>query len=331
MTLIRPLFRSVALVAFLGPISSVLVSCNPGPRISTSSPPPSGPPPKDLVTSDLTSLDSMDNTGLVWVDQKFAGRPITALFGEASGAAIHRFINARLHYYFTQEDLKQVTASNEGAARQMNKIDDTPGERARGLVTVARNIGADLWLLSLENGLNLDLQWGGTDIPVRSPRAGLIKLGDGYQYSLAYNGKLTVLPVGFRQAVLAHEARHSDCAEGFSGGQLARLRYTKGNGRVTKMCTYSHAICPEWMQYYHGTGACDEVPWGGYTVELLVDLAASRVAQGDDRAFLDIQVIDKQARLLFDVGDVGAMLNGDLGPPNLDDVYQNASNQRGVN
>lgn len=126
------------------------------------------------------------------------------------------------------------------------------------VVMVMANIGGGIYLEGKANKVLLDVQAPGLgDIPMTSPRIGLLQVGQGL-FALLGPQRNQVNPppdihnpdsAYMRLSTLFHEARHSD-----------------GNG---KSLGFLHIICPAGHPY-EGYAACDDSLNGAYTVGAIV-------------------------------------------------------------
>jgi hypothetical protein len=113
------------------------------------------------------------------------------------------------------------------------------------------NIGSALYRYGKNNSEVLTLDVGGQTIYVRSPRVGVIQIGEGLFSSWSVRGTSsdTLANSLIRLSVLFHEARHSD-----------------GNGDNV---TFPHAMCPDWHDYA-GNYSCDSSSNGPYVVDSIM-------------------------------------------------------------
>lgn len=150
----------------------------------------------------------------------------------------------------------QVAASNAGGDSKTAIEPQTPGQpskRSGSPTIVMLNAGTMLYDQGRANrvlvGLKID---GGPTIAIKSPRVGLLQVGEGLFMRLSKD--YTTDDLGnfvhsiYRLGTLFHEARHSDG----NGAQLGML----------------HAICPAGHDYA-GIGACDQPSNGSYRMGAL--------------------------------------------------------------
>ena len=129
-----------------------------------------------------------------------------------------------------------------------------------------QNIGTEYWFISIINRTPFSLFVNGQTLPVVSSRLGLMKLGEAYATSLRNShGQSVNLPIAYRQGILVHEARHSDCTGGVTEADLDIARTAQSMEEFTttfpKMeCGHFHTICPSDMEDVGGLAACDDRP-----------------------------------------------------------------------
>lgn len=116
------------------------------------------------------------------------------------------------------------------------------------LITIMINIGGALYRYGKRNNQVLTLDVGGQRIYVKSPRVGVIQIGEGLfsAWSVKSSARDALANSLIRLSVFFHEARHSD-----------------GNGDNV---TFPHAICPDGHDYA-GNYSCDSAANGPYVVD----------------------------------------------------------------
>lgn len=156
--------------------------------------------------------------------------------------------------------------------------------------TVMSNIGAALYLggkkekqvygMKISRGLLRKSE----RVSVRSPRAGIIQIGEGLftpELTVNNNNPESMANSVFRLATFFHEARHSD-----------------GNG---KSLSFLHTPCPKGHDYA-GQPACDENLNGPYAVGALMMAEMSKACDEScsekDRETLKLLVLDSANRIL---------------------------------
>ncbi len=230
--------------------------------------PSSSPTPVELLNSDLADLHAREHSGLTTFDQT-SGGAITQIFGGTRSADLVAYLDARLHAYFDPADpTAEMTPSslfNQNFLRQA-----TPPPPTNGKVGAA-NMGIMLWIAGQVANTPVTFSLQGRSIPVDSPRAGIMMIGEGYESATqTAKGQTIALPPEFRQAILLHEARHSDCTGGLSTADLNALRSAQNDDDTDKLvatmhCGHLHVKCPAGHDFA-GIAACDHESWGAYTV-----------------------------------------------------------------
>ncbi len=126
------------------------------------------------------------------------------------------------------------------------------------LYTVMANIGVAKYLLDKSKrdlfGINFRSEDGDVVVPLKSPRVGLIQIGEGLFHQKLLVNKDDINAESnsiMRLITLFHEARHSD-----------------GNGTSLG---FFHAVCPKGHRY-QGKSVCDKARNGAYAVDGLLTL-----------------------------------------------------------
>jgi hypothetical protein len=278
--------------------------------------------PKTLVQNDLAAFATMPSVAdSGWASQATA-QAFAKIFGGTSGADLRSFIDQRIRYYLSQAEFENAKASSFD--RKYDGWSKDPDESKRmkdaNAVVRASNIGALLFYVGMINRQPITLYKGNTAIPVDSPRVGIMLIGPGYQESVkTKDGRAIQLPPSYRQAILVHEARHSDCTGGLKDSDLDIARtaktareYNENFARHT--CAHLHTYCPEGHEFA-GLAACDKHPWGAYSVAAVFQSALSQSTQGIERRLLEAGAIDAYSRLI--TIDKQKMLNGEYGEPDM--------------
>lgn len=119
------------------------------------------------------------------------------------------------------------------------------------LVTIMVNIGSALYRYGKNNSSVITLDVAGKTVYVKSPRVGVIQIGEGLftSWSVRNTARDTLANSLIRLSVFFHEARHSD-----------------GNGDNV---TFPHAKCPDWHDY-SGNYSCDKSTNGPYVVDSIM-------------------------------------------------------------
>lgn len=243
------------------------------------------------------------------------------IFGGTSN--LKQFVNTRIKRLVKLSEITAATrAVHTGWSSASERMEKN---RAKGVIGAA-NLGTQYWLQGLIDGNQVDVHLkSGEVIPVRSPRVGLIIAGPGYKKQLTgRSGQAFQLPLAFRQAMLIHEARHSDCAGGIRRRDLSKARESKNYEQFierfeSKSCGFLHSVCAKGE--LEGVAACEEQPWGPYAVEaLFIDSALGQFERDSEEwQQLNALAISTKSRLTFDYSD---LLDGKLGEPNLESSDQ---------
>lgn len=278
--------------------------------------------PKILVQNDLAAFATMAPVADTGWALPSTVRAFAKIFGGTDGAALRAFIDQRIHYYFSQTEFENAKASSFD--RRYDGWNKDPEENKRmkdaGAVVRASNIGASLFYIGMINRQPITLYKENTAIPIDSPRVGIMLIGPGYQESVkTKDGRTIQLPPSYRQAILVHEARHSDCTGGLKDSDLEIARTAKTareyNENFTRhTCAHLHTYCPEGHEFA-GLAACDKHPWGAYSVAAVFQSALSQSTQGIERRLLEAGAIDAYSRLI--TIDKQKMLNEEYGEPDM--------------
>lgn len=297
-----------------------------GPRSSQSDTPSSGEVGRSqadaktlvLVAEDLEALKSFSAQGLSQSNSGSRSR-FVQVFGGYSGKNIRSFIDERIKYFISLDDLLPAGRSSSGPSSNGKRGNSdqesgpTPGwtriensEKIKDNIA-ASNFGFQLWLQSLIDRRPTAVVLKSRKlIPVTSSRVGIMLIGP------AYNGitrNLDDSPVPFpqeyRQSMLIHEARHSDCVGGLTQEDLRIAReassYAEFSERFSsKKCGHLHALCM--TGDFKGFPACDSMRWGSYGIQALyLEAALQETPIGSEKwQVLLASFIDSKSRLFFD-------------------------------
>ncbi len=222
------------------------------------------PGPIDQLNSDLAQLRGSSHPGFVNFDQT-SGGTFSHVFGGPTTADAVNYLDTRLHHYFDPAD-PSVTLSPRGILGP-DPFGADAQKMGKGLVLGAANIGAALWFSSVMNTIPVVFNYQGQSVPIDSTRAGVMMIGPGYMqnHQKTRDGTDFTIPPEYRQAILFHEARHSDCSGGLTADQILNARMSPDTGLSGISCAHTHVKCPVGHPY-EGQPACDNEPWGAYTV-----------------------------------------------------------------
>lgn len=242
------------------------------------------------------------------------------IFGGTSGADVERYLGERIHV---------IVAGSTAVDSRLEPLAATaspaPGETPGapdGPRTIATNIGSAIFYGLVENGLSgAILRLGAapgaasgnggnatdSSVEIRSTRAGVIQLGEGY---------VDGLPGSLRINALVHEARHSDCTGGLSAAEKETIRGMARNpGGALPLCAHPHVLCPEGHPYA-GRYACDDHPWGAYSVDAVFAAAMALACDqctSEAKATGEAVFVDSAIRY----PDFQAMVRGERGDPDM--------------
>jgi hypothetical protein len=271
-----------------------------------------------LVERDLAALNEASDSDLPEFDQQHFGR-FKQVFGGYSAVETRRFIDLRARYFIGQEDEIFLYPGHVPLKNLLgNRKFSEPYSKA---ITMASNVGIGLWFKSLMENQLLSFKFQGRKVPIDSGRVGLILLGSGYRETLQTKDGIQPLPPSFRHLTLIHESRHSDCTGGISRQDLAEIRLWGGEDPLarlpTKTCGHLHSRCPEGHSL-QGLLACDDHPWGSYSIEALyAEARSNQDLPIREWVLLQTAAIDSRSRLTFNYTD---LLKGALGEPDLSDL-----------
>lgn len=232
------------------------------------------------------------------------------VFGGTSGTHVRQFVDERIKYFLSIDDLWTGTQSSSGASQEKGQ---KPGwtrtdnaEQMQAYVGAA-NYGVQVWLQSLINQAPATvILKSGRTIPVRSSRVGIMLIGPAYNAGMRNQmGSVVPFPQEYRQSILIHEARHSDCVGGVTQEDLVIARgatsYSEFMERFkSKRCGHLHSLCTEGD--FQGLPACDSMLWGSYGIQALyLEAALKQTPVGTEKYQLLLSTfMDTKSRLIFD-------------------------------
>ncbi len=240
-----------------------------------------------LASSDAKAFQTMDEAGARQVDTDY-NHTFTSIFGGTDAASVNKFYIDRVRH-FIDLDRSKFKASNDLPNDKWRtppaNPTETPIPHDPSVKVGASNIGISLWLQGVINDAQVVVyDQDNLRIPVRSSRSGIIALGAGYLASVTSKrtGKSIPLPAEYRQAILLHEGRHSDCTGGLTQTQINTIRDVSDADDFEKKfpvmaCGHLHTICKSGD--YAGLAACDNEGFGAYTVGAVYALAAYNSSQ----------------------------------------------------
>lgn len=232
-------------------------------------------------------------------------------FGGTQGSDVLKFMDDRVNYIVPE--IKDLTSRLKLGPISLPSLGGDAGIDDPRAVMMAANIGMGLYLVNEANPLPINLRFkiGDTAIPMTSPRVGLMELGPGYTMTETPSGKpITAI---IRTETLVHEARHSDCTGGLTTNDVARLR--AGEMPENHDCGHTHVACPAGHPL-EGLPACDDRPWGAYTVGALYTQEIARSCENCtelERQQAIVDTTDSFSRVLV----LQDMLDGKYGDPDM--------------
>ena len=328
--------RSFALAVFAS-LALGLSACSPETSADNSNhdegdPQASSLASKQLVADDVAAFDSQEDLSLTIPQTGTFYKAFQSVFNGFSGSDIRAYMDLRIHSFFSQYDIAHSAEPTAGVLNEpepAGKLD----EKAKAVVGAA-NIGALAWFQTLFVNRPLTFVIAGQTIQPKSSRVGIMMIGPGYdRVQQNSDGSLFRFPREYRQSILIHEARHSDCTGGITQSAIDRARMIGSfNGFLEKTqesnCAHLHAICPSWHNL-HDLAGCDDKPWGAYAVQSMYSFALyyKAKAHGDLvlMRIMEISAADAATRLLYviDANDsehvphISRLFNGQFGPPDM--------------
>lgn len=274
----------------------------------------SGPSPRQLVEQDLRDFKNINSDTLYRYDM-LEGGLFSRIYGGTTPVALDRYLGERIRYFYTEAELRLMPSSPR-EFRYKGWMSATEVEVG------AANIGMALWLAGLVDGVPVWVNDGREVINIDSSRAGLMMIGPGYKSSFNVGGRSYAIPAAYRQSILLHEARHSDCTGGITENDLNVLR-TSNSMRETdirfaaKACGHLHTFCPLGHEY-SGVLACDDHAWGAYAVQYVFLRAVADDYSGLDKDIINARMADTLTRLQFKAGLTPTdMFQGRMGEPDM--------------
>jgi len=255
----------------------------------------------ELLQSDLADLKTKDHPGLKIFDQDSNGT-FTKIFGGTSKEDVSAYLDARVHHYFDPLDRETYVYPASVLEQTWLRGSDA---KVSGGHSGAANVGTTLWLAGTIAKTPVTYVDHGQSFPVESTRTGIVMLEEGYLESEpAKDGSTIQLPPEYRQMILMHEARHSDCTGGLSNADATEISGDTSIDGLDKTlhtihCGHLHVKCPAESDYA-GIQACDSEAWGAYAVG---EYFYRGVAQDPDISSYNFQIaraviIDMQTRTL---------------------------------
>jgi hypothetical protein len=266
---------------------------------------------KDLYAKDVSTISGMSSSGPREANL-LTNNAFTKIFGGPTGKDVDIYVKTRVKHVFNKQDLKTLRLQPEyvGDLMGWQEEDAEVPKDDSEIQTVATNDGTALWITSRVIDEKISVVAGSTVIPVDSTRVGIISLGDMYKTAIEIEDsgeKQTItFPPEFRISTVVHEARHSDCTNGFSETLAIALKnsetmdqFLQKAGVEQLECGHMHVICPA-NHDYAGEPACDNEIWGAYGVGAVYTLAAEKNYKEDglEKRILEFAHMDEMSRLI---------------------------------
>jgi len=304
-------------VIWIIPVLALVVSCSDG-RSSKKD-------PTTLAREDIAAMSDFPSQAAYEFDRLNKDR-FLQIFGGRQGSDISRYVSDRVHHllalentYYSPEDqhvgwlrMKPRPATAKPRPRRM------PGPKGSGKIEImAANLGMQFWYQGLIDQTTKSLLIDDRAVAITSKDAGIMLIGEAYTEAL---------PREFRNEILIHEARHSDCTGGLSTDDIKVARnasyyedFYKNSKSTT--CGHFHSICPD-EHDYAGVLACDDKPWGAYSVGFVYAAAVTPSLDVTTESYQLMKALELDAKTRFQF-DYDAMIQGRLGDPDMSssDVY----------
>jgi hypothetical protein len=292
--------------------SAVLVFVGCAKDVKNDSPTAVKPTAMETLSSDRQQLVSVAHDGFAIADAKIDGN-FSKIFGGTTEADITHYLDERLHDYFDPADAS-AQISPEGILGP-DPFNTDSGRK--DVVMGAANESAAMWFASVIYGVPVTFSYQGKSIPVESTRTGIMMIGPGYNQLSAktQSGTEIQIPAFYRQAILLHEARHSDCTGGLSSSIVSQVRTGDGSAIAGLSCSHTHVICPPGHDYA-GIAACDAEGWGAYTVGQVFSIGVSQDSNlnSTDSQIAQMMAYDNAERVLVARTGSPDMSSGGLNP-----------------
>ncbi|MCC6278493.1 MAG: hypothetical protein IT289_11320 [Oligoflexia bacterium] len=284
--------------------------------------------PRALAASDLRILDTMDTRGPRWVDS-VTKKAYSKVFGGHTGSYVLDFFKERIKHSLSIPELAHLQQRPPELPFMKWEQDAETDHKSLDVsdLLAAFNIGSAFYLRGAINEAIVTLRFLNLEIPITTPRVGIMGFGKGYRKFEMIGGQVYVIPPEIRVSILVHEARHSDCSTPYSIEDIQKARKAESARQFIEElertdCGYVHTFCPK-GHAYEGIPACDKEPWGAYMIGTIYAMAATAnsIAKGGDEyktAVLDATVVDGFSRILDKKPK--EILNGAHGDPILTDT-----------
>lgn len=202
---------------------------------------------RDLIDLDISTLYNLNLNSVSQNDLQIIG--VSSFHGPEMAAWLKTrvsFIVGETFDYDSNYDVVSNQYYHPQIFAKTTQIDALIEQNS--LVTIMINLGGALYRYGKQNSEVLSLDVGGTRVYIKSPRVGVIQIGEGLfsTWSVSGTDKDSLANSLIRLSVFFHEGRHSD-----------------GNGENV---TFPHAMCPSGHDYA-GNYSCDKFTNGPYVVD----------------------------------------------------------------
>lgn len=293
-----------------------------------------------LYQSDVSQFPEISHDSIAAFDKVPRNNHIfRKIFGGVTGDAVAQYYQERVHYAYTQEQIGHASVSPgsfpingwatvkpesempEGSSpphfSPTGFADTFIGDTNSNIKIGAINISTMLWLQGQVNDTQVTLFVGDDTIPIDSTRVGVIMLDVGYTPTVTdRDGDEYNIPA-LRQAILVHEARHSDCTGGLSSQTLKLMRSADSSQdfysqQPRNYCGHTHIVCTTGA--YEGLSACDSEQYGAYTIGAIYEAALINSLDDDvEKSILSTSAVDYLSRFV----DTGAPQTRDEEVPDM--------------
>lgn len=236
---------------------------------------------RDLIDNDLSVLYDLSLQASGYNDLQVIG--VNSLYGPTLSSWLKTRVSFIVGETFDFQDEADIAGYRPYQPQVFSRLsleDELLAQNS--LVTIMVNIGAALYRYGKNNSQVISLDVGGKRVYVKSPRVGVIQIGQGLfsTWSVRNTPRDSLANSLIRLSVFFHEGRHSD-----------------GNGSNV---TFPHAECPDGHSYA-GYYSCDSAANGPYVIDsvMLKNLrnACTQCSNTELQTFKMFQA-DAESRLL---------------------------------
>lgn len=235
-----------------------------------------------------------------------SGSLFESAFGGTRVDAVVQYMGERVHYILAPDLPISARIEMGATAPEPSPSPSSPQDPQKRGIVLATNVGTVVWMIQEAHPEeSLFLRFNSERVHFETSRVGLIQLGKSYA-----SAALTSLE---RATVLVHEGRHSDCTGGLMQSDLAKIR--AGEYPASNLCGHRHVACPA-GHALEGLPACDEHPWGAYSIEAIYASAIEKTCDkctSEQRELAAVAKLDALSRILV----LEPMLKGELGLPDM--------------